>query len=144
MMTMLMAIFSLREWLKNPFEGNRAEVRVNILNRNDILLITIGSILVTIIFYFILDYFNTANIIFSTISVATSFLAAALTYRRSHYFALAYAANDVVLIFLWLLASLVNFKYILVVICFIAFFFNDLYGYISWKRMKSKQMKLNI
>lgn len=50
--------------------------------------------------YFILRAFNTANIIPGTISVTTSFVAVYLTFRRSPYFALAYAANDVVLIVL--------------------------------------------
>ncbi len=95
--------------------------------------------IVTAAFYFILDYFNTANIIPSTISVTTSFLAVYLTFRRSAYFSLAYAANDIVLIILWGLASLYDMAYIAVVVCFVAFFANDIYGFLSWKRMKVKQ-----
>ena len=90
---------------------------------------------------FILKYFNTANLIPSTFSVSTSFLAAYLTFRRSPYFALAYASNDVVLIVLWVLASLKDISYISVVICFIVFLVNDLYGFISWLRMMKRQEK---
>jgi nicotinamide riboside transporter PnuC len=97
------------------------------------------SAAVALVFYFILDRFNTANIILSTVSVTTSFVAVYLTFRRCPTFALAYAANDVVLIFLWISASLAEIRYISVVICFIAFFFNDIYGYISWQRMKKRQ-----
>ena len=64
------------------------------------------------LFYFILEYCNTANIILSTISVTTSFLAVYFTFRRSPYFALAYAANDIVLIILWILVSLNDIKYL--------------------------------
>ena len=53
------------------------------------------TLVVTIVFYFILKYFNTANLIPSTFSVSTSFLAAYLTFRRNPYFALAYATNDI-------------------------------------------------
>lgn len=59
---------------------------------------------VTAVFYFILEYFKTANLVPGTISVATSFAAAYLTFRRSPYFALVYGMNDVVLIILWVLA----------------------------------------
>jgi len=97
------------------------------------------SIVVTTVFFYILDYFNTANIVPSTISVTTSFLAVYLTFRRSPTFALAYAANDIVLIVLWVIASIYDTKYISVVVCFIAFLINDIYGYISWQRMKHRQ-----
>ena len=56
----------------------------------------LASAVVTFAFYFILAHFKTANIVPGTISVTTSFLAAYLTFRRSPFFALAYAANDVV------------------------------------------------
>ena len=101
----------------------------------------IATILVTILFYFILDRFDTANMIPSTISVTTSFLAVYLTFRRSPYFALAYASNDMVLIVLWVLASLQDIRYVSVVVCFVAFLFNDIYGFISWRRMEQRQTR---
>ena len=103
------------------------------------LLITVA---VTVLFYFILSWFHTANIVPSTISVTTSFLAVYLTFRRSPYFALAYAANDVVLIVLWSLASMVEPEYISIVVCFAAFLVNDVYGYFSWMWMKKRQTAL--
>lgn len=138
-MTMPMALFALISWLRNPFEGRRSEVKVNSLGRCECVLMWVGTVGITAVFYFILDHFNTANMIPSTVSVATSFLAVYLTFRRSPYFALAYAANDVVLIVLWTLASLHDAKYISVVVCFGAFLVNDLYGFVSWKRMKARQ-----
>lgn len=138
-MTMPMAIFALIAWLKNPYKGNKAEVKVNSIGKVEQLLMWLLSIIVTVAFYFILKHFNTANIIPSTLSVSTSFLAVYLTFRRCPTFALAYAANDIVLIVLWVLASLADIRYISVVVCFIAFLFNDIYGYISWQRMKKRQ-----
>lgn len=93
-------------------------------------------------FYFILDHFGTANMIPSTLSVATSFIAVYLTFRRSPYFALAYAANDVVLIVLWTLAAVENIRYLSVIICFVMFLVNDLYGFVSWKRMEKRQLTI--
>lgn len=142
-MTMPMAIFALISWLKNPYNGNKAEVKVNSIEKRECIYMWIGTFVITFLFYFILKHFNTANIIPSTISVATSFLAVYLTFRRSSYFALAYAANDIVLIILWILASLSDIRYISVVVCFMAFFVNDIYGYISWRKMKISQQEKN-
>ena len=75
----------------------------------------------------------------STLSVTTSFVAVYLTFRRSPYFALAYAANDIVLIVLWVLASISDVRYVSVIVCFIAFLVNDIYGFINWHRMKIRQ-----
>ena len=138
-MTMPMAVFALISWLKNPFNGNKAEVKVNSITTNETIFMWIITVLITTIFYFILEYFNTANIVPSTLSVTTSFLAVYLTFRRSPYFALAYATNDIVLILLWILASFSDIRYISVVVCFVAFLCSDIYGFISWKKMKIRQ-----
>ena len=138
-MTMPMAIFALISWLKNPYKGNKAEVKVNSISKKEHLLMWMLTLTVTITFYFILKYFNTANIIPSTISITTSFLAVYLTFRRCPTFAMAYAANDIVLIVLWVMASIFDTKYISVVVCFVAFLVNDIYGYISWQQMKQRQ-----
>ena len=93
----------------------------------------------TAVFYFILKEFGTANILPSTVSITTSFVAVYLTFRRSPYFALIYALNDIVLIVLWTLATITDISYLSVIICFIMFLFNDLYSFINWKRMQKRQ-----
>jgi len=138
-MTMPMALFALVSWLRNPYNGNKAEVKVNTLSVKENIFMWFVTAIVTVIFYFILDYFHTANLILSTISVTTSFAAVYLTFRRSPYFALAYGANDVVLIGLWIIASFYDVRYVSVVVCFVAFLFNDIYGFISWQKMKKRQ-----
>jgi len=140
-MTLPMAVFALISWLKNPYNGNKAEVEVNSISYKETILLGFITVIVTVLFYYILQYFNTANLLPSTLSVTTSFIAAYLTFRRSPYFALAYAANDIILIVLWILASAHDIHYISVVVCFIAFLFNDVYGYVSWKKMKINQSK---
>ena len=139
-MTGPMALFALISWLRNPYKGNHAEVAINRLENKELVLMYVLTALVTLGFYFILEHFNTANIIPSTLSVTTSFIAVYLTFRRSPYFALAYAANDVVLIVLWILAAVENISYLSVVICFVMFLVNDLYGFVSWKRMERRQI----
>ena len=97
-MTMPMAVLALISWLKNPYKGNKSEVKINSIVKEECPFMWIISAVVTVIFYFILDYFETSNILPSTLSVTTSFIAVYLTFRRSPFFALAYAANDIILI----------------------------------------------
>ena len=130
-MTLPMAVWSTITWMRHPSE---AEVDIRILHRTQALWITVSCAVVTFVFYLILKALDTPNIVFSTISVVTSFLAAALTMLRSSYYALGYAANDIVLIVLWTLASLENPAYLPVVVNFAIFFFNDMYGFLNWKR----------
>ena len=138
-MTLPMAVVALVSWLKNPYEGRRAEVRVGRIGAREWILLTLLTAAVTAGFYFILAAFGTANLLPSTVSVTTSFAAAYLTARRSPYYALAYAANDVVLIVLWILAALADITYLSVIVCFAAFLVNDIYGFVSWRRMERRQ-----
>lgn len=138
-MTAPMAVFAFVSWIKNPYNGKKSEVKVNDLKFAEIIFMLLLTAAVTIIFYFILKFFNTANLLPSTLSVTTSFIAVYLTFRRSPYFALAYAANDIVLIVLWLLASLTDISYVSVTVCFIMFLVNDIYGFISWIKMRKRQ-----
>ena len=138
-MTAPMSLFSLIAWLRNPYKGKKSQVKVNSLPLREIPLLIFLTAAVTILFFFILKYFSTRSLILSTISVATSFAAVYLTFRRSPFYALAYAANDIVLILLWVIASVGDTSYISVVICFTVFLINDLYGFFSWLKMKDKQ-----
>ncbi|MBE6881274.1 MAG: nicotinamide mononucleotide transporter [Ruminococcaceae bacterium] len=138
-MTMPMSAYALICWLKNPYGDNRAEVRISSLGKTDFVILPITTLIVTVAFYFILAALDTTNVIPSTISVTTSFVAIYLTARRSPFFALAYASNDIVLIILWILAAMENSSYVSVVICFAVFLINDLYGFINWNRMKKRQ-----
>ncbi|MDD7430216.1 MAG: nicotinamide riboside transporter PnuC [Oscillospiraceae bacterium] len=139
-MTAPMAVISLISWLKNPFDGSRAEVKVKRLGRGEIVLMCAVTPIITVIFYFILKFFNTANLIMSTLSVATSFLAVFLTAKRSPFFAVAYAANDIVLIIMWSMASIADMSYISVLICFVIFLANDIYGFLNWRKMEKRQL----
>lgn len=138
-MTLPMSVFSLVSWLKNPYNGNKSEVKVNSITAKDTIFMCLIAVLITAIFYFILKHFNTANLIPSTLSVTTSFIAVYLTFLRSPYYAIAYAVNDIILIILWILASFYDISYISVVVCFVAFLFNDIYGFVSWQKMKARQ-----
>lgn len=134
-----MALIALISWLKNPYNGNKAEVKVNRISDKEFVFMLALTAIVTIVFYFILKNLGTANIIPSTISVTTSFAAAYLTFRRSPLYAVAYAANDAVLLILWTLAAFSDVSYLSVIICFVMFLFNDIYGFVNWQKMQKRQ-----
>ncbi len=137
-MTTPIAILSVITWLKNPYNGT-PEVKVRRLSAKQILWLALSTAAVTIIFYFILKACGTANLIISTVSIATSFSASCLTMLRSPSYALAYAANDVVLIILWILAAVENIAYLPMIICFIMFLLNDTYGFFNWRKIQKRQ-----
>lgn len=134
-----MALFALISWIRHPFKGGKSQVEVGSISPGETALMLALTAVVTVIFYFILSALGNANLIPATLSVTTSFLAAYLSARRSPYFALAYASNDLVLIILWALAWADNREYVSVLVCFIVFFINDMYGFASWLGMRKKQ-----
>jgi nicotinamide mononucleotide transporter PnuC len=138
-MSLPMAAVSFISWIRNPYKGNKAEVQIARVGKKEFAVIALISVVVTVASYFILDIFGTSNLIPSTLSVATSFFAASLIFRRSPWFALAYAVNDVVLIVLWSLAMLEDPSYVSVTVCFIVFLVNDMYSFINWRRMERRQ-----
>ena len=141
-MTAPMAFIALIQWMKNPYgETNEVKVRSKLTTGHTIFLI-ISSILVTAIFYFILKVLGNASLLVSTLSITTSYVAAYLTAARVPYYALGYALNDVVLIILWVAASIKSSENIPLLVNFSVFLMNDLYGFISCKKMEKRQKNI--
>ncbi len=137
-MTVPMAVVALISWIKHPFQDT-SEVEVSKLSKKKISVMIFLAVAVTVAFYFILRALGNASLITSTLSVTTSFVAAYLTALRSPYYALGYAANDLVLIVLWIIASKQDINSVSMVICFLVFFINDMYGFINWKKIEKRQ-----
>lgn len=137
-MTAPMAGAAMVNWLKNPYK-NSAQVRVNRLKLQELWVMLPLAAAMTAVFFFLLRALGTANLLPSTISVTTSFIAVYLLFRRSPFYALAYAANDIVLIVLWAMAAAEDISYFSVLICFAVFLANDIYGFVSWLKMQKKQ-----
>lgn len=137
-MTAPIAIMAVVSWIRNPYEGTK-EVKVNHITKKQVYTMVIVAIVVTVAFYFILEWLGNANLLVSTISITTSFVASYLTYLRSPYYAIGYSANDIILIILWIMATIESISYLPMVFCFVMFLANDLYGYYNWQRMRKRQ-----
>lgn len=140
-MTMPIAISTAIAWHRHPFEDSM-EVEVSRLTKKQTVFMWISAIIVTAAFYFILSVLKTPNITFSTLSVTTSYVASFMTLFRSPYYAIGYSANDIVLIVLWILASMEDLSYLPMVLCFVMFLANDIYGFYNWRRMQTRQSGL--
>lgn len=142
-MTFPSDLFAATMWLKNPSKKGKTEVRTEVrmahLSPKKSAVALLVSAAATVIFYFILKKLNTANLEISTVSVFTSMAASVLTIMRVPYYALAYAANDIVLIIMWIMASIENPIYVPMIFNFVIFLVNDLYGFFSWKKLRSMQ-----
>ncbi len=139
-MTAPIAAMSVVSWLKHPYLGSKT-VEVARTDAKTVAVLLASSVAVTFAFYFILRELGTASLWVSTLSVTTSFLAASLQFFRSPYYAVAYACNDIVLIVLWVVATVSDRQYISMVVCFTAFLMNDIYGFYNWNKMQKSQSK---
>ncbi len=137
-MTAPIALMAVVSWIRHPFEKTK-EVKVNKIGTKQLLRIIFFTLIITVVFYFVLKALGNANLVFSTVSITTSFVASYLTFLRSPYYALAYCANDIVLIVLWSLATAQDISYLPMILCFVMFLLNDLYGFYNWINMRSRQ-----
>lgn len=138
-MSMPIALLATIEWIRHPYKDTEV-VEVSRVTKKQLMVMCVIGTVTTVVFYFILKALDTPNILFSTLSITTSFTAAYLTFLRSEYYGIGYGLNDIVLIVLWILASVEDISYLPMVVCFFMFLLNDLYGFFNWKRL-SKQQK---
>lgn len=132
-----LSITSIITWKKNQIKNH--QVKVSKIKKIDIIIIIIVTLITGFIFYFILKYLKTTNLLISTISVMTSLSASLLSIKRSPYYAIMYILNDLVLIIMWSLIVKTNISYLPNVICFMAFLINDIYALINWKKIEKEQ-----
>ena len=83
-----MALLALFSWLKNPFKGNKAEVKINSATRRDVAWMLGLTAVVTVVFFFILRALDTAILTVSTLSITTSFAAVFMCFRRVSWYPL--------------------------------------------------------
>lgn len=140
-MTLPSALVALVIWLKNPYTEDQSVVRIEKLTKNKIIVAITTTILLTIIFHFLLRALKTPHLLISSISITTSLLASIMMFFRSRHYAMFYALNDLVLITLWSLATIENIIYFPMIICFFIFLINDIYAYINWKKINTFQIE---
>ena len=134
-------ITTIISWLKNKSNKDSNIVSINKLNKKEYMVLGLVTVLVTFMFYYILKLLNTNELMISTISLTASLVASYLMLRRSSNYAIAFVINDVILITLWGIACFNDIALLPMVVTFMVFFVNDIYGFISWKKREKEQYK---
>ena len=129
---------SLISWLKHPSDKGTAEVKVGEFKKKYLAILIPLSVAITVAFYFILQAFDTENLIVSNVSVTTSFIALFLMILRVPAYAITFIFNDIVLIVLWSLACVQDIGYLALAVTFGIFLINDTYTFICWTKRKKR------
>lgn len=133
-------IAMILSWLKNKSKQDENIVEVNKVSKKEYIILFIVTLFVTVGFYYLLKALNTSALLISTISLIDSFIATYLLYRRCSNYALSYIVNDIILIVLWSFSLRNNgIAYLPMILSFVVFLVNDIYGFISWKKREKEQ-----
>lgn len=136
-------ISGIISWIKNLNKETNT-VNENKLHKKEWILLTIISIVLFVLLYYLLKYFNTSQLLVSTLSLVTSLFATYLVSRRSKYGFLFYIGNDIILFILWG-GQVVkgNFALIPILVNPIINFINDSYAWKSWNKREKREENKN-
>ena len=136
-------ISGIISWIKNLNKETNT-VNENKLHKKEWIVLTIISIVLFVLLYYLLKYFNTSQLLVSTLSLVTSLFATYLVARRSKYGFLFYIGNDIILFILWG-GQVVkeNFALIPILVNPIINFINDSYAWKSWNKREKREENKN-
>ena len=140
-MMLPMYIIGIVSWIRHQNKETNT-VDVNKITGTEWCFVSILSIVAFIGIYFLLRYFNTSELIVSSVSVVASLFAIYLQIRRSRFSFYFYIINDIILIVLWGIPVILGNLLVLPMIFNpIINLVNDSYGVYNWKRLEEKQRK---
>lgn len=136
--TLPLMIIGLLNWLKH--QDDTKTVIIKEITKKELIIVLVSQVIMFGGYYYLLKYFNTSNLIISTLSIVASLIATYLTARRSEYGFIGFIINDLVLITLWGLPVITGKTSLIpVVLCPVLLLVNDIYGVYNWKRLKKIQ-----
>ena len=134
-----MYIIGIVSWIRHQNKETNT-VDVNKINYKEWFIVSLSSIIIFIGIYFLLKYFNTNELIVSSISVVASLFAIYLQIRRSRFSFYFYIINDLILIVLWGIPIIIgNILVLPMVFNPIINLINDSYGVYNWKKLEKEQ-----
>ncbi len=138
--TLPMTIVAIISWIRHKNEKTDT-VKVNEVKLKEWIILAFMSVFVFIGAYYLLKYFNTSELLVSTISIIASLLAVYLIARRSKYCFIFYLLNDIILIILWGL-PVISGELLLIPMLInpLTLFINDAYGSFNWNKMEKEQI----
>lgn len=133
-----LAIFS---WVKN-INSSSGDIKVNTkIGWREWLVVVIISLIVGVGVYFLLDYFNTYQVLLSTLSVTTSAIACYIVMRRNGYGFIFYIANNIISMSMWILLVINNHDLTQIITFFnyITYFMLNVRGVFNFAKLKKQQ-----
>lgn len=128
-----MYIYGVVSWMTHKNQETDT-VKANEITRKEWMMLGISSVIGSGILYFVLRFFNTEQLIISSLSMITSLIATYLIVRRSKYSFLFYIGNDIILILLWGIPIFQGEIYLLpVLVENVVLLLNDSYGLKNWE-----------
>lgn len=134
-------IITIISWLKNQNKkDNVVKVNKSLSLKEWVVALLILTVL-SIGVYFLLDAFNTANLLVSVMSVVSCMMAGYLVVRRSEYNFVFYIINNIVCICLWLTLVIKGAEvgYIATVVQYFIFLTLNVFGVYNWIKIKKIQ-----
>lgn len=127
-----MYLYGVISWVTHK-NKETATVEANQISKKEWIILSFASLVSFVVLYYVLKYFNTSQLIISSLSMVTSLIATYLITRRSKYSFLFYIGNDIILILLWGIPVLKgNFSLLPMLLDPIILFINDNYGWRNW------------
>lgn len=129
-----MYLVGIYSWITNKNEDTNT-VNQNDLSKKEWIILSVIDILLFGILYYVLRYFNTSQLVVSTLSMLASLMANYLIVRRNKYSFLFYIINDLILVILWGIPVLKgDFALIPILIDPVLLLINDSYGWKNWNK----------
>ena len=132
------AIFS---WAKNIY-SSCGDIKVNTnISWKEWLMLIIVSLIVGVGIYFLLDDFNTYQVVLSTLSVITSAIAYYIVMRRNGYGFVFYIANNIFCMLLWIILVVENndLSHIITFFNYIIYAVMNIRGIFNFIKLKQEQ-----
>lgn len=127
-----MYVYGVISWMTHKNEETDT-VEPNQISKKEWTMLVLASVIGFVLLYYVLKYFNTSQLMISSLSMITSLIATYLITRRSKYSFLFYIGNDIILILLWGIPIIQGEFYLLpILVENIILLMNDSYGLKNW------------
>ena len=115
-------------------------VKINLIKRKEWIIAFVSFFFLSVWMYYLLKFFNTNELVISTVSVVLTLYAMYFLVRRSKYSLVIYLFCDITLILLWWIYIFKgNAGFVPLLLNSIILFVNDLYGFCNWRRVEKLQ-----
>lgn len=135
-MLLPMYVVGIYTWTKNK-DKSTENVKQNDISMKEWIILLIVNVVLFVGLYFLLKYFNTSQLLVSTLSMNINLSATYLLVRRCKYSFVFYLLNAFILLFLWGLPVLDgDYKLLPMVFDALLLIANNIYGTIKWMKQK--------